>query len=274
MEVGQLNKAIAIIQARMQSTRLPSKVLMPMPFGEKDCILGKIVSQLQSSRYINDVFVATSTNKADDAIEEFCKKNSIKVFRGDENDVHSRFFKILQNYDTNTVVRVTGDNPIIDTEALDNCIQKHHETSSDYTYTSGLPTGMNFEIFSKSSFIKLSSKNLTKEEKEHVTLGYKNDKNFNINHIKHNYSPNKEIRVTVDYASDYLVVSTLFQLSKIHDIKPGLKLIDFALVNYPWIFEANQSNFQKKQYATLEEEQLAAKELLKSLDFNRIINLF
>lgn len=274
MEVGQLNNAVAIIQARMQSTRLPGKVLMPMPFGGSDYILGQIVNQLHNSKYIKNIIVASSTNKADDAIEDFCKKKSIQIFRGDETDVHSRFLEILQNIDTETVIRVTGDNPIIDTEALNNCIQKHHQALSDYTCTSGLPIGMNFEIFSKTSFLKLSSKNLTKDEKEHVTLGYKNDKSFNINHIKYNYSPNQEIRVTVDYASDYLVVSTLFQLSKLRDIEPGLKLIDYVLANYPWVFEANQSNFQKKQYATLEEERLAAKEILESLDFNRIINLF
>jgi spore coat polysaccharide biosynthesis protein SpsF len=274
MEAGQPNKIAAIIQARMESKRLPGKVLMPLPFGGPNCILGQIIDQLSLSNMIDEVYIATTVNNSDDEIEKFCNKRSIKIFRGDEIDVHSRFYKIIENQNIDTVIRITGDNPVIDCEILDSCILEHNDKLVDYSYSDSLPIGMNFEIFSKISFIKLSSMNLNKDEREHVTLRYKYDSSFKTNliKIKNNFQTN--IRLTVDYPSDYILVSTIFQISEIHGIKIGFELIDFVSKNYPWIFEINQSNFQKRQFSTLDEEIYAAKQLLKSFDFERILNLF
>ncbi|MHA8095471.1 cytidylyltransferase domain-containing protein [Aquirufa lenticrescens] len=243
---GQLNKVVVIVQARMQSTRLPGKVLMPMPiFGEKT-ILDQIVDQLRRSKYKLDIVLATSVLDIDDQIAEFCSKNGIQFFRGDEENVHSRFYEILKISKKDVGIRITGDNPFIDIDHIDFALDHYfNETIYDYSYTSGLPLGMNFEIFSISSFMKLSDMKLTSFEQEHVTLKYKADESFNISEIIFDVNIDKVVRVTVDYPSDYLVVSTLFQLSEKNKIKPRLDVIMYALKNYSWLFELNQNNLQR-----------------------------
>lgn len=269
MEVGQSNKIIAIIQARMQSTRLPGKVLMPMPFAGDTSILGQIVNQLRKSKLVSTIVIATSKCKADDEIASFCEKNHVLVYRGDEDDVHSRFFDILKNSDYNIAVRVTGDNPIIDYEYLEIVLQNHIETHSDYSFTTDLPIGMNFEVFNVRAFLSLSTKKLSFEEKEHVTLRFKSDNTFNKNLIKIDTGFQQKIRVTIDYPSDYLMVSSLFDLSKKVGIEPGIKLIQFVLTKYPWVFQVNEGNFQKMQFSSLDEEIEYATQLLNDLDLKK-----
>lgn len=269
MVAGQSNKVIAIIQARMQSTRLPGKVLMPIPLTSDTSILEQIVKQLLKSKLQLIVIVATSKNKADDAIASLCISKNIKVFRGDEEDVHSRFLEILDNSDYRTAVRLTGDNPIIDVECLDNVIENHIKSHADYSYTKGLPIGMNFEVFDVKAFHRISSRVLTVEDKEHVTLRFKSDDTFTKNLIKIDLGIRQQLRLTIDYPSDYLLLSTLFDLSKQHGIDPGIKLIDFVLGKYPWLFQVNESNFQKKQFSSLDDELKYSIQLLTDLDLKK-----
>jgi spore coat polysaccharide biosynthesis protein SpsF len=269
MVAGQLNKVVAIIQARMQSTRLPGKVLMPMPFPGDISILEQIVNQLRKSRLKPTIVIATSESCLDNDIEIFCKTKNILFYRGDENDVHSRFFEILHNSNYDTVVRATGDNPIIDVEYLDLVLQKHIKSNSDYSFTKDLPTGMNFEVFDTKAFLKMSTLDLSFEDKEHVTLRFKSDKNFVKNLIKIDSNIKQDIRVTIDYPSDYLLLSSLFGLSKKYNIEPSLKLIRFVLNKYPWLFQVNKNNFQKKQFSSLYEEVAYSVNLLKSLDLRK-----
>ncbi len=266
MEAGQSNKVIAIIQARMQSTRLPGKVLMPMPFSGETSILGQIVNQLQKSSFNPTVIVATSVNKSDDEIADFCEVNKIMLYRGDEDDVHSRFYEILQNSDYNTAIRVTGDNPIIDIECLDFALQNHTENKTDYSFTSDLPRGMNFEVFDVKAFMKMSAMRLTAEDKEHVTLKFKSEASFSKNAIRIDVGIKQKLRLTVDYPSDYLMISTLFELSERHKIEPSLKLIQFVLNNYSWVFQVNENNIQKKQFTSFAEEIAYSIELLDKMD--------
>lgn len=269
MVAGQLNKVVAIIQARMQSTRLPGKVLMPMPFPGDISILEQIINQLRKSTLKPTIVIATSENCLDNDIEIFCKTKSILFYRGDENDVHSRFFEILHDSNYDTVVRATGDNPIIDVEYLDLVLQKHIKSNSDYSFTKDLPTGMNFEVFDTKAFLKMSTLDLSFEDKEHVTLRFKSDKNFVKNLIKIDSNIKQDIRVTIDYPSDYLLLSSLFDLSKKYNIEPSLKLIRFVLNKYPWLFQVNKNNFQKKQFSSLYEEVAFSVDLLKSLDLRK-----
>ena len=267
MAVGRSNKIVAIVQARMQSTRLPGKVLMSMPFGSKFSVLLQIVNQIKKLAFNLDIVIATTKLSADDQIEFFCKENLIQFYRGDEDDVHSRFIQILKNSNYNTAIRLTGDNPIIDLECLNSLLITHMQSNSDYSCTSGLPTGMNFEVFSVSAFLRTGVSRLSDEEKEHVTLIFKSDPSFTRNEIKiFSGLENRNLRTTIDHPSDYLMISTIFELSKKHSIEPSLELIKFILNKYPWLFEVNESNTQKMQFRTTEEEIVYAAQLLKSLD--------
>jgi spore coat polysaccharide biosynthesis protein SpsF len=269
MAVGRSNKIVAIIQARMQSTRLPGKVLMPMPFTSDTSILGQILNQLKKSKFNPIVIVATSISKADDKIANFCATNNTIFFRGDEDNVHSRFFEILQNSEYKIAIRVTGDNPIIDIESLDFVIENHIESHSDYSYTANLPVGMNFEVFDVKSFLKMSTMGLTNEDKEHVTLKFKTDDSFLKKMIDTKSGIEPNIRVTIDYPSDYLMLSFLYDIAKQNHIEPGIKLIQFVLKEYSWVFQVNESNFQKKQFATEIEEVSYSIGLLDSIDLKK-----
>jgi spore coat polysaccharide biosynthesis protein SpsF len=269
MEAGQSNKVIAIIQARMQSTRLPGKVLMPMPLTSDTSILEQIVNQLRKSKFQPTVIIATSINNADNAIVSLCLSKNIEFYRGDEMNVNSRFSEILHNSDYNTAIRVTGDNPIIDVEYLDVVLETHIKTHSDFSYTKDLPIGMNFEVFDVQAFNRMSSQVLSVEDKEHVTLRFKFDETFTKNLIKIDSGIKQQLRLTIDYPSDYLLLSALFDLSKQYCIEPSIKLIDFVLSKNPWLFQVNEGNFQKMQFSSWDEEIEYATQLLNDLDLKK-----
>jgi spore coat polysaccharide biosynthesis protein SpsF len=245
---GLLNNKIAfIIQARMQSSRLPGKILMPLPFGGKISLLGHIVESVKKSKSNYSITVATSVNAENDVLVPFCESQDIACFRGAEEDVLSRFNSILEGTNYDLVVRLTADNPFVDVELLDTIIIKHIESGADYTTSQGLPLGMNFEVVSASALQSLSSKVLTDQDKEHVTLFIKNSGLYKLNIIKPiEKEVYNQLRLTVDYPSDYIVASALFTIYLSSKISLGLPLIDYCLEKYPWLFEINQSNFQKQ----------------------------
>ena len=275
MADGLLNKKVAfIIQARMQSTRLPGKILMPLPLGSSVPLLGRIVQTLKTSKVNHSILIATSINPENDLIESFCNEYKVGCFRGSEDDVLSRFTTILATLDCDTVVRLTGDNPFVAVEILDAILKKHCESGADYTSTKGLPLGMNFEIISASALQSLVTKNLTDQDREHVTLFIKNSGLYNLNTIKPSEKEfYQSLRLTVDYPSDYLVASALFDLHLKNEIPIGLDLIDYCTEHYSWIFEVNQNNFQKGNYASLEEEIANVKPILEQLEFKKVLSL-
>lgn len=275
MAVGLLNKKISfIIQARMQSTRLPGKILMPLPFGGTTPLLGHIVESLKKSKLNYFITVATSFNTENDILVPFCKIHEIDCFRGEEDDVLSRFNAVLEGKDYDVVVRLTADNPFIDIELLDTTIIKHIESDADYTVSQGLPLGMNFEIISASALQSLASKALTDQDKEHVTLFIKNSGLYKLNFIKPIEKDSyNQLRLTIDYPSDYLVISALFTIYLSSKKSLGLPLIDYCLEEYSWLFEINQNNFQKGNYTTLEEELEHVKPILEQYEFKKVLSL-
>ena len=136
----------AIIQARYQSTRLPGKVMMPLPLPSGKPLLQHITDSALLSKVIDKVCIATSTLFKNDVIVDFANKQGIDVFRGNDKDVLSRFIALTRKHQFDIVVRLTGDNPLLDAQRLDEAIQYHLDEGNEYTKTQGLPLGMNFEI--------------------------------------------------------------------------------------------------------------------------------
>jgi spore coat polysaccharide biosynthesis protein SpsF len=137
-------KVVAIVQARVGSTRLPGKVLKDI---EGETMLARVVNRLRRARLVDEVLVATTDNKADDAIVQECRGSSIPVFRGDERDVLDRHFRAAQLTKADVVVRVTSDCPLIDPEVTDKTIHAFLDGRPDYasnvvvrTYPRGLDT--------------------------------------------------------------------------------------------------------------------------------------
>lgn len=268
MEVGQLNKKIGfIIQARMKSSRLPGKILLPLPLEGEIPLLGRIVNSLRCSNFSPTVIIATSKDESNDLLEEFCEQYRTGCFRGSENDVLSRFQEVQKESNFDVIVRLTGDNPLIDIDLLDISILSHIQSGNDYTQTKELPLGMNFEIFNGNLLTSLPHDELSSKDKEHVTLFIKRSGKYKLQDLPLNLgSDYSNLRLTIDYPSDFLVISTILNLMEKFQ-KPVLRTLDEIMERYPWILKINRNNFQKKNFKTVEEELECAKHLLKESGF-------
>ncbi len=275
MEVGQQNNSVAcIIQARMSSSRLPGKTLIPIPISGSKPLLLWIIEELRKSKYRPEIIIATSLNKENDVLEEFCSNHNVQCYRGDEDDVLSRFIEIIKEKKPFTIVRLTADNPLVDVKVLDETIAYHLEQQNDYTKTDNLPLGMNFEVVAARVILETTTAELSKAEKEHVTLFIRNRRNYK----KQTYHPSinsdlKELRLTVDYPSDLLLVSTVLSFSLNNDDLKGLELVEKIYVDYPWLFTANESNMQKRQFFSITEELKVAEETLRKLEYHRAASI-
>ena len=127
--MSEYRRIVAVIQARMGSTRLPGKVLRPIA-GEP--LLWHIIHRLKKSRLIEEIVVATSTNPLDDAIAEFGRTNDVRVIRGSEDNVLARFARAAELTDADIVVRVNSDAPFIDADFVDHLILALIEQNGDY----------------------------------------------------------------------------------------------------------------------------------------------
>lgn len=261
-------KTGAVIQARMQSTRLPGKVLMPLPFPSGQTILRHIIERCNSTKRVDDVIIATSVNPENDAIADLTGLGDCKVFRGSEENVLERFYLCCEQNKIDVVIRLTADNPCIDPVLLDQMVEHHIANRNDYTKSTGLPIGMNFEIISFSALKRSFSEATTEDEKEHVTpYIIKNPSRFKTEIVPYE-TLLSSLRLTVDYPSDYALMSLVF--SQLAD-KPffGLKEIEQVFQDNPWLRDINSGNFQKKTFASIEEELYAASEQLDILEMFR-----
>lgn len=129
MSVREHLRIVAVIQARMGSTRLPGKVLKPIA-GQP--LLWHIVHRLKASHLIEDIAVATTTNPRDDAIAEFGRVHGVSVVRGPEDDVLARFARAAEALDADIVVRVSSDAPFIDASFIDHLVASMIEQGGDY----------------------------------------------------------------------------------------------------------------------------------------------
>ena len=144
----------AVIQARLGSSRLPGKVLKELPLGSGKSIIQHIINSLRKVKRIDLIVIATSKGKENNTIEELFRDSDIVVFRGDENDVLSRFALVSEKHNLTNVIRFTGDNPIIDVDIL-NCLIEHHVNNQfDHTSTKGLPLGTNINMFTANALMQ------------------------------------------------------------------------------------------------------------------------
>ena len=202
---------VAIIQARMLSTRLPGKVIKEI-CGRP--MLLHLVERISRASSINRIVVATTTDVSDDCIEILCRNNNIDCFRGDSNDVLDRFYRVGRKYPSEHYVRITADNPLVDAGIIDQIVLYHKENRFDYTSNSSFPWsfpyGIIVEVFRSTALRQAYFKACGKLQREHVTLYFfDNEKEFSIGKVVYatDYSG---YRLTVDYPEDFIVVNEIF----------------------------------------------------------------
>lgn len=229
-----------IIQARMTSTRLPGKVLLDL--AEKP-VLWHVVERCKKSK-VDEVIVATTTNKTDDVIVDFCKEHKIKFFRGSEDDVLERYYLCAKEHALDHIIRVTSDCPLIDPDLINQLIEKYFEEKYDYVRidTDTFPRGFDAEIFSFENLNK--SRNLSKEkgDREHVTLFLRKNPHIFKNSSLINGIDNSHIRVTLDTKEDYELLQKVFNHSKDMFFK---EIVDF-FENNKFLININKEIEQKK----------------------------
>lgn len=162
-------RTVAIVQARMGSTRLPGKVLKDVA-GET--MLGRVVRRLRGAKQIDEVLIATTDSPTDDAIVAECQRYSIAVFRGDQDDVLDRYFEAAKFTDAEIVVRVTSDCPLIDPEITERTIRAFMDHSPDYasnTIVRTFPRGLDTEVVSMAALTRAWQEARRPYEREHVT---------------------------------------------------------------------------------------------------------
>lgn len=201
-----------IVQARMGSKRLKGKVLkkiMDMP------MILLTLKRLELSRYIDKVILATSDKDEDTPLYETVKASGFEVFRGDEENVLKRYVDCLNQYGGNTVVRITGDCPLIDPVIVDNVISYYHMNNYDYVRLDVPETfirGFDAEVFSKDSLFKTYTLANEQRYTEHVTYYmYAHPDEFNIDVVKGDTFYNKDYRLCVDTIEDFTLVSKVFE---------------------------------------------------------------
>lgn len=203
---------LAILQARMSSTRLPGKVLKSI-LGRP--MLARQIERILRSKNIDKLIVATSVEKSDDRIEALCKEIGISCYRGCLDDVLDRYYQASLQYKPDHVVRITGDCPLIDPELMDEVINFYFDGDYDYA-TNGLkpytfPPGLDVEVF-KSMHLKTAWKEaVAPAHREHVTIFiYSNPEMFKIGYYKSKIDLSS-LRWTVDRADDYELVVRIYE---------------------------------------------------------------
>jgi len=205
-------KIAAIIAVRMDSKRLPKKAIADI---EGCTAIERVVNNLKPSEYIDDIIIATSTNKENDQIEDLALRSGISIFRGDERNVVKRYIDAAEKFNANTIVRVTGDCPLVSYEIADNLIVKHLEKRAEFTTMepNGPPIGTLSEIIELSALKKLMHKNIDLSYSEYMSFYFKcNPSIFSINVVVCPLEfTGPEFRLTLDYPEDLDLLRCIFK---------------------------------------------------------------
>ena len=166
-----MNTIAGVIQARMDSNRLPGKSMTKICEGYN--LLEMVILRTMKAKKLDMIILATSENNNCDPLVELADRLGILTVRGSERDVLSRFIEAIEQYNPGIVVRVCADNPLIDPGEIDKLVNFFQEGQYDYaannTPDCGLPDGFGCEILHSDTIINLTAKELDIGYLEHVT---------------------------------------------------------------------------------------------------------
>ena len=203
-------KVIALVQARMGSTRLPGKVMYPihgLPMIEL------LLKRLAQAKRVDTIIVATSKNPENRPLVEHIRKLGIAVFEGSENDVLERYYMAAKPYQPDAVVRITGDCPLVDPQLVDSLIVSFSAQKVDYltnTNPPSYPDGLDIEVFAFNALEKAVREATTTAQREHVTPYIYESGLFKTANIANQDDLSRE-RWTVDEPDDLKVVEAIFK---------------------------------------------------------------
>jgi spore coat polysaccharide biosynthesis protein SpsF len=268
-----------IIQARTSSVRLPGKILKKLPYNSKISALEQVIRRAISSKKADNVIIATTDRGEDDIVVKIAENANVSYYRGDRDNVLERYYFAAKKYDIDLIVRITSDCPCIDPVIIDNLIDFHIDSGSDYTTNvlkRTFPHGMDAEAITEKVLEKAYIGATEHFEREHVTpyIYRSHPEDFRISIIEASgdlYRP--DIRITLDTEEDYALLCAVFDYLY---SKNNLFTVDdiVELFNQkPWLLMINKKIRQKQIFDTLDEELAEAIKILNLQDLRRAVDL-
>ena len=244
-------KAAAVIQVRLNSTRLPSKALLPL------CgihMITHVIERAKAIEGISDVILATGRGAENDPLPDIAAECEVKIFRGSESDVLERYYMASSETDCDYVIRITGDNPLTDHESASSALKHAYKTGADHCTTSGIPLGTGVEVIKKTALERAYNEGTDPHHREHVTPYIKEHPElFHIEkYISPLNNPFSDLRLTVDTSEDFDLMNSIYnELYKGKPIRieevinlimknPGLRIINSGVEQRPMTHHSNE----------------------------------
>lgn len=234
-------KVNAIIQARCGSSRFPNKVFALI---EGKPLIWHVVNRLKYAETINDIIVATTDNPLDDKIEEWCKANHAKYFRGSEDDVLNRYYSASQKFPSDYIVRITADDPFKEPAIIDRVVKTLVGEKLDYVtnnFPPSFPEGLDCEAFTHETLEKMELNATEDVEREHVTQYiFRHLNEFRIKNISSGRML-KHYRWTIDTELDYKFVLAIYAKREVKNKPLFMDEIISILEKNPSLLDINSS---------------------------------
>lgn len=234
-----LGKVTAILQGRIDSTRLPGKVLLPLA-GKP--VMQHVYERVLHCRNVDRIIVATTNESKDDCIVELFDGLGAPVFRGSEEDPLDRYYQAATHYGVQHVVRIMADCPLVDPEVVDEVIEMYFDGGYDFCYLGGeYPTGLDTTVFSYKALGKCFREAQRISEREHITFYMTNNPElFNIG-VYEKFKGLLHHRWVMDHEADYKLIveiyKALYEPGKVFGFRDVLRL----LAKRPELFEINSA---------------------------------
>jgi spore coat polysaccharide biosynthesis protein SpsF len=211
-------KIVAIIQARMGSSRLPGKLTLPI---EGEEIITRVFKRIVASNIIDEVVVATSSKDRDSLLPNRAREVDQSVYCGDEQDVLARLLNAAVSADADIIVRILGNHPAVSPQIIDYAVEKAFDSDADYVsniLTRTFPLGLDVEVFTRNSFVGVEGASTESYEREHVTAYYLDHSElfstYNITSDElfdeKKFQNRTDIDLALDDAADYAYLDSLF----------------------------------------------------------------
>tara|TARA_Y100001968_G_C19442894_1_gene763572 strand:+ start:2130 stop:2864 length:735 start_codon:yes stop_codon:yes gene_type:complete len=236
-------KIVSTIEARMTSSRLPGK---PLFKANNATMLEHLVNRLKSIDLIDEIILATTINKEDDALVAEAEELNISTFRGDEDNVMKRVIDAAESRNGELVVEITADCPIIDPVIINESINIFISNNYDYVGNAlvrSYPDGMDTQVFSLDTLKKSYSMTNSKLDYEHVTLHIRNNpklfKHFDMIAPDNLYWP--DLGLTLDEEKDYILIKKIIEhFGNNNNLFSCKEILDYLKIN-PDLLDINKS---------------------------------
>jgi len=242
-----MNKVIIMLQARIDSKRLPGKVIAPIV---RKPMIWHIINRLKHVKLADQIILLTTKKQSDKILIKIAEKNKISSFKGPINDVLKRYYLCAQKFSANIIIRITGDSPLVDPSLIDKMIEFFQSHQYDYVSNTLKPTypdGLDVEIFSLNILQQLEKLAIKKSDREHVTSYIMENKSrFKTFNFK-NKKDLSDLRLTVDEKNDLKLIRKIYTLMKPNTLF-SLKTVLTLFKKNPTLLDINRNIMRNEGY--------------------------